>query len=146
MGSLGGIYENFLQDLKGLENQGGWWCSTWPPNQDRTSGDRLSLGRIAWATSIRMGHSGHLVQAEAEGQGERVARIRQVLGACPWDSPGKNTGVGYHFLLQGNLPNPGIEPRSPALESDTLTSEPPGKTGHPWSGQSLQTSISSLLR
>ena len=20
---------------------------------------------------------------------------------CPWDSPGKNTGVGCHFLLQG---------------------------------------------
>ena len=20
---------------------------------------------------------------------------------CPWDSPGKNTGVGSHFLLQG---------------------------------------------
>ena len=20
---------------------------------------------------------------------------------CPWDSPGKNTAVGYHFLLQG---------------------------------------------
>ena len=20
---------------------------------------------------------------------------------CPWDSPGKNTGVGYHSLLQG---------------------------------------------
>ena len=20
---------------------------------------------------------------------------------CPWDFPGKNTGVGYHFLLQG---------------------------------------------
>ena len=19
---------------------------------------------------------------------------------CPWDFPGKNTGVGYHFLLQ----------------------------------------------
>ena len=26
-----------------------------------------------------------------------------------------------------DLPNPGIEPRSPALEADTLTSEPPGK-------------------
>ena len=24
---------------------------------------------------------------------------------CPWDSPGKNTGVGCHFLLQGNLPH-----------------------------------------
>ena len=38
----------------------------------------------------------------------------------------KNTGVGCHFLLQGNLPDPGIEPRSPALRADTLTSEPPG--------------------
>ena len=37
---------------------------------------------------------------------------------CPWDFPGKNTGVGGHFLLQGNLPDPGIEPvsrMSPAL-------------------------------
>ena len=32
------------------------------------------------------------------------------------DSPGKNTGVGCHALLQGDLPNPGIEPRSPALQ------------------------------
>ena len=28
-----------------------------------------------------------------------------------------------HFLLQGNLPNPGIEPGSPALQEDSLTSE-----------------------
>ena len=27
----------------------------------------------------------------------------------------------------GDLPDPGIEPRSPALEADALTSEPPGK-------------------
>ena len=27
----------------------------------------------------------------------------------------------------GNLPNPGIEPRSPALQVDSLPSEPPGK-------------------
>ena len=26
---------------------------------------------------------------------------------CPWDSPGKNTGVGCHFLLQGILPTQG---------------------------------------
>ena len=25
---------------------------------------------------------------------------------CPRDSPGKNTGVGHHALLQGNLPCP----------------------------------------
>ena len=25
---------------------------------------------------------------------------------CPWDSPGKNSGVGFHALLQGIFPNP----------------------------------------
>jgi len=29
------------------------------------------------------------------------------------------------FLLQGDLPDPGIEPRSPAFQADALTSEPP---------------------
>ena len=49
---------------------------------------------------------------------------RQAL--CPWNSPGKNTAVGS--LLQGiDLPNPGIKPRSPALQADSLLSEPPGK-------------------
>ena len=43
------------------------------------------------------------------------------------DSPGKNTGVGCHALLQGDLPNPGIKPRSPALQADSFPSEPPGK-------------------
>ena len=42
------------------------------------------------------------------------------------DSPGKNTG-GLHALLQGDLPNPGIEPRSLTLQVDSLLSEPPGK-------------------
>ena len=28
----------------------------------------------------------------------------------------------------GDLPNPGIEPKSPALQADSLLSEPPGKT------------------
>ena len=49
---------------------------------------------------------------------------------CPYNSPGKNTGVGYHALLQGNLPNPGIKPASleaPALEADPLPAEPSGK-------------------
>ena len=26
---------------------------------------------------------------------------------CPWDSPGKNTRVGYHALLQGSSPTQG---------------------------------------
>ena len=31
----------------------------------------------------------------------------------PWDSPGKNTGVGYHFLLQGTFPTQGSNPGLP---------------------------------
>ena len=85
---------------------------------------------------------------------------------CPWDSPGKNTGVGCHFLLQcmhakslqscptlcdpwtaahqaplsmgfsrqeywsglsfpspGDRPNPGIKPRSPELQADSLVAQ-----------------------
>ena len=37
------------------------------------------------------------------------------------------SGLPFPFL--GDLPDSGIEPRSPALEADTLTSKPPGKPG-----------------
>ena len=47
--------------------------------------------------------------------------------------------MGCHVLLQGNLPNPGIELGSPALQANSLLSEPPsqeypleeGMTPHP---------------
>ena len=34
---------------------------------------------------------------------------------------------GLPFPAPGDLPNPGIEPESPALQADALPSEPPGK-------------------
>ena len=34
---------------------------------------------------------------------------------------------GLPFSSPEDLPNPGIEPGSPTLQADTLTSEPPGK-------------------
>ena len=42
---------------------------------------------------------------------------------------GQEYWSGLPFLSPGDLPDPGIEPRSPALQADALTSEPPGK---PW--------------
>ena len=41
------------------------------------------------------------------------------------DSPGKNTGVGCP--PPGDLPNPVIELRSPALQADSLPAKPQGK-------------------
>ena len=49
---------------------------------------------------------------------------------CLWDSPGKNPGAGCHFLLQGDLPDPGMEPTSsvsPALAGRFFTTAPTGK-------------------
>ena len=37
------------------------------------------------------------------------------------------SGLPFPFLSPGDLSNPGIKPRSPALQADALTSEPPGK-------------------
>ena len=49
----------------------------------------------------------------------------------PWNSPGQNPGVGRLSLLQWIFPTPtptpGIKPRSPALQADSLPAEPPGK-------------------
>ena len=63
------------------------------------------------------------------------------LFATPWtittpgssvrgDSPGKNTGVGCHALLQETLPDPGSKPPLPAslaLQADSLPGELLGK-------------------
>ena len=42
---------------------------------------------------------------------------------CPWDSPGKNTGVGSHAFLQGIFLTQGLNPRlmSPALAGEFFT-------------------------
>ena len=48
----------------------------------------------------------------------------------PWDSPGKNTGVGCQALLQGVFLTQGSKshlPSSPALQADSLPTEQPGK-------------------
>ena len=39
---------------------------------------------------------------------------------CPWNSPGTNTGVGCHFLLQGTFPTQGLNPRLLCWQADSL--------------------------
>ena len=46
---------------------------------------------------------------------------------CPWDSPGKNTGVDCHFLLQGIFLTQGSNPCLLHLVGE-FSAEPPGKT------------------
>ena len=53
---------------------------------------------------------------------QSLPTLRNPRNLC--NSPGQNTGVGSLSLLQGNLPNSGIEPSSPTLPVDSLPAEP----------------------
>ena len=46
---------------------------------------------------------------------------------CPWGVSRQEYLRGLPCPPPGNLPNPGIEPRSPTLWADSLLSEPPEK-------------------
>ena len=52
---------------------------------------------------------------------------------CPWDSPGKNTGVGCHFLLQGLFLTQGSNSHLLHCRQSfyRLSHQDPGK---PWAG------------
>ena len=76
--------------------------------------------------------SGSLLQVSTSAtESERVSRVR--LFATPWPvarqaplSMGfsrQEYRSGLPFPSPGNLPNPGIEPGSPALQADSLPSE-----------------------
>ena len=58
---------------------------------------------LLWPTCAVLSHS--VVSDSLRTPGLYPARL-----LCPWDSPGKNTGVGCHALLQGIFPTPGLNP------------------------------------
>ena len=51
---------------------------------------------------------------------------------CLWTSSGKNRS-GLPCPPPGDLSDPGVELRSPALQVESLLSEPPGEGSPPWS-------------
>ena len=52
--------------------------------------------------------------------------LKLVRLLCPWNFPGKNTGVGCHFVLQGIF-DTGIEPAFLTLGGGFFNTELPGK-------------------
>ena len=73
-----------------------------------------------------------------QSEGTSLSRIR--LFAIPWTVVYQaSLSIGFSrqeywsglpFPSPGDPPDPGIEPRSPALQADALPSEPPGKSSH----------------
>ena len=50
----------------------------------------------------------YIFMCNSEHKSTKLYRRQSPL--CPWDSPGKNTGVGSHALLQGILLTQGWNP------------------------------------
>ena len=77
----------------------------------------------------------HFIQ-RTSSEVKKLSRVR--LFATPWTvayqalwSMGfsrQEYWSGLPFPSPGDLPNPGIQPRSPALQTDALLSEPRGKS------------------
>ena len=73
----------------------------------------------------------------SEIQQDSLAFTRSTLRPCglkptrlrrPWDFPGKSTGVGCHFLLQGIFLTQGSNPGPLHYRQTLLPSEQPGKS------------------
>ena len=110
-----------------------------PPKKFKKQITRLLAGEGGGGTPLIQGSNSEAVKISSVLLESSVCLVAQLcpvlcnlMGCSPpgssvhGDSPGKNTGVGCHALLQGNLPNPGIKPRSPTLQVDSLPSRHQG--------------------
>ena len=68
--------------------------------------------RGRWCEQLQECHQGSKGDARLNTVKVKVKSLSlsdsfQPCGLCPWDFPGKNTGEGCHFLLQGIFPTQG---------------------------------------
>ena len=69
-------------------------------------------------------------------EGRRPHGLQPTRLLCPWDSPGKHTGVGCHFLLQGIFPTQRSNLHLLPWWADSL---PRGHLGRPfWAAQEAE--------
>ena len=101
-----------------------WWNSSselQTTNQSLDSSSVSSRGSLASFCYAVLSHS--VPSNSLRPHGLQPARI-----LCPWDSPGKNTGVGCQFHLQGIFPTQGSNPGFLHCRLILLTTKPPGKS------------------
>ena len=72
----------------------------------------------SWNSRIASGEACSVAQSclTLQPHGLQPARL-----LCPWNSPGKDSGVGCHFPSSRGLPNPGLKPSSLALKGRFFT-------------------------
>ena len=74
----------------------------------------LHLVAVSFNNSTRTSSDGHLLTRPVQFSSVVSDSLRpHGWLLCPWESPGKNSGVGCHFLLQGIFPTQGLNPGLP---------------------------------
>ena len=91
------------------------WClALWKVNkQSRFNADVLQASSPgAWGMSQPLDYSAcpSSTLIETESESEVMSDSLRPCGLCPWDFPGRSTGVGCHFLLQGIFQTQGSNP------------------------------------
>ena len=93
--------------------------------------DAIQPSHTLLPTSLAFNLSQHQLlfgcSAVSDSLWPRGLQINRLL--CPWNSPGKNTGVGCHFILQGIFGTQGLNPCVLCVlhwQADYLPTEPPG--------------------
>ena len=88
------------------------------------------MGRVPCAIQwVLVGYIFNILYIKSESESRSVMSdsLRPHRVYSPWNSPGQNTGVGRVSPSPGDLPNPGIELRSPTLQEDSLPAGPQGE-------------------
>ena len=105
------------------------WRREWKPTPvflpGESHGQRSLVGYSLWGCKVRHNWS-NLAWSESESHSVVPDSLQPHELYSLWNSPGQNTGVGSLSLLQGIFPNPGIKPRSPTLQMNSLPVKPPG--------------------
>ena len=94
-------------------------CIQWPPSVLRDNSQCSSL------EIVPILHKNNPSESESP---QSCLTLCNPMNYSPWNSPGKNAGVGSLFLLQETSPTQGSNPGwSPTLQVDSLSAEPQGK-------------------
>ena len=94
------------------------------------------MNRGAWQATVHGGHKQTLLLLQLLSRFSRVRLCATPKTAAhqaprPWDSPGKNTGVGCHFLLQCmKVKSESEATQSCPTLSDPMDCSPPGSSVH----------------
>ena len=94
-----------------------WWPCLWWPCLGVSCGDS-SCVRDVLQDPIQVALVGSLpclLSSSAVSNSLRPHELQPSRRLCPWNFPGKNTGMGCHFLLQGIFPTQGSNLFLPSL-------------------------------